>query len=343
MDIYIWREQDGESECLTCVVANPELARYQGTPSRAIQMSADLSHVYFESTGQLVPGQGEVGDPSIYALSEGQLRFVADPNANGGVGMLGIARLSQDGHVLLFLTEPSSPHLGRELTADRQPELCVPTRREIFPSPCQELFRYDDRDGSLECISCRHGGITENSVDSFPGNAGGSSYALSGDGSTIAFTTAESLVPEDVNHSVDVYEWRNGVVRPVSDGLSIYPGGLAEPEVVAVNGDGRDIFFTLADPGLTGFEEDSFSNLYNARIGGGFDPPSTPPHCAEESCQGPIQPAPSPPTSASAGFAGLGNVATRKASKCARGKTRRHGRCVKKRHRQGRHNHRGDR
>jgi hypothetical protein len=242
--------------------------------------------------------------------------------------------------VLLFQTYGGSPHLGLELTADRLAEPCLAGRKEPQPMPCEEIYRYDDRDESLECVSCRHGGITENDVTRGTGVVGGNAYNISGDGNTIAFTTAESLVPEDVNHSVDVYEWRNGVVRLVSDGLSIFPGGVAEPQIVAVGDEGRDIFFTLADPGLTGFEQDSFANLYDARIGGGFEPPSSPAHCAEESCQAPIQPPPTPPASASTGFAGRGNVSGSKSKRCAQGKTRRHGHCVRKRHHRVRH-HRG--
>ncbi len=60
-----------------------------------------------------------------------------------------------------------------------------------------------------------------------------------------------------------------------------------------IGADGRDVLFSLDDPGLTGFEQDGLANLYDARIGGGFAPPGPPAHCNEESCQGPLLAAPS--------------------------------------------------
>jgi hypothetical protein len=340
-DIYVWKEEEEESSCLTCVVPSPELSSFQGVANRTIQISDDFSHIYFESLAQLVPGQGTAGDSNIYVLSGGAIGFVADTNANAGQGILGKARLSRDGHVLLLLTDATSPHTGLELTADQLPEACAPTRQQQNPQPCEELFLYDDRDGSLECVSCRHDGVTENSVPQFPGLLGGSPYQMSSDGTTIAFTTAEQLVPQDLNHDLDIYEWRNGVSRLISDGLSAYPDGFAEPEVTGISSTGRDIFFQLVAPSLTGFEQDHFANLYDARIGGGFPRPSIPSHCAGESCQGPIQPPPPPPESASAGYIGSGNARRRHTRRCVNRKVRRHGQCVKRRRRHARRSHGG--
>ncbi len=45
-------------------------------------------------------------------------------------------------------------------------------------------------------------------------------FGLSADGSTIAFPTAQALVGADVNNGPDIYEWRNGWVGLITDGVS---------------------------------------------------------------------------------------------------------------------------
>jgi len=180
-----------------------------------------------------------------------------------------------------------------------------PTADPLSGTPNQ-LYLYDDRDRSLECISCRRDGKpTSNFANEPPPTA------LSADGSTAAFTTAEALVPLDVNNEKDVYEWRNGAVRLITDGVSDFPEGNAGPKVAAIDADGSDVFFTVAAPGgLTGFEHDGVANFYDSRIGGGFTPPSPPTHCEGESCQGPLEPLPSLSAASSAAFSGRGNTAS---------------------------------
>jgi hypothetical protein len=98
-----------------------------------------------------------------------------------------------------------------------------------------------------------------------------------------------------------------------------------------VDATGKNILFVLTAPGLTGFEQDGLRNFYDARIGGGFLPPSPPARCAEDSCQGPLQAAPPPQAAASANES-AGNVVEpgKPRHLCARrhGKAKR--RCIKK-------------
>jgi hypothetical protein len=312
-DVYRWDEEAGESTCLTCVLPDANVT-FGSTVDGRVLVSDDFSHIYFESSSQLVPGEGIAGVPNIYVLSGGEVRFVADPVALNGSLDRSQAELSADGNVLLLKAQSSRTLTGDEVAAE-----------------AQELYRYDYRDSSLECISCRRDGLTEDALV-FPG--GGDFFHMSADGSTVAFATRETLVPLDVNHGVDIYEWRNGVVRLISDGVSSFPtqeSGAAE--VHAVSADGRDILFSLVDPGLTGFEQDGFANLYDARIGGGFEPPSPPVHCSEDSCQGPLVPPPAVSSAASSTFSGRGNQqqgGSKPRRPCAtkRGKARK--RCMRK-------------
>jgi hypothetical protein len=321
-DVYRWDEETGESTCLTCVVPNANIAFFN-TSLLPILVSDDFSHVYFQSEAQLVPNHGKAGALNTYVLSGGTIRFVAGE----GVGRLGIsgkspqALLSPNGNVLVF--EGKTIGGAQSLTTDTLASQCASSGGEL--GPCQELYRYDDRDGSLECISCSHDGETTFSAEP------GAQFRMSADGRTVAFVTSQPLLARDVNQGTDIYEWRDGTVHLISDGVRSFPGGLTPPEVRGVDADGQDILFALVAPGLTGFEQDGQRNLYDARIDGGFMPPSPLVHCAEDSCQGPLQGAPALEGPASANES-RGNLveSTKPRHPCAkkRGKARR--RCIKK-------------
>jgi hypothetical protein len=325
-DVYRWEEGSKTSVCLTCVVADADIAYGLG---RAAVVSDDFSHIYFESQRQLVPGQGEAGDANLYVLNGGQVRFVADYGDFSSDGVLdgppgpGVSR---DGNVLAFLAPAS-----QQLTADAMSPQCVELRAGRPFGHCAELYLYDDRDRSLECASCNREGVTSKAV-------GAASlvtlapFRASGDGSTVAFVSEEGLVPRDVNRGADVYEWRNGSLGLVSNGVSTFQAGTTTPRVIGLDGDGSDIVFSLVPPGrtLTGFEQDELLNLYDARIDGGFEPPSALAHCIEDSCQGPLQAAPVGQSVASTGIT-HGNAAGKK-PRCRKGKVRRRGRCVARRH-----------
>jgi hypothetical protein len=324
-DVYRWDEASGESTCLTCVVSD---AKADG----AVMVSDDFSHIYFESTRQLIPGLGEPGDRNVYMLSSGALKFVADPVdykvLSAAVGSSNFPKLSSDGNALLFRA-----YAGRSLTADAVAASCI-ERETGENKPCLELYRYEDRNGSLECVSCRHDGVT---TQSFAPELGLTNvdYRLSGDGSTAVFLTPEALVRADVNRGIDVYEWRNGVVRLITDGVSHFAEGLlSRPQVLAADADGTNLLFAVVPPGgsLTGFEQDGQLNIYDARIGGGFELPSPPVHCSEDSCQGPLQEVPASPPPSSSSFSGRGNLApqTKRRSPCARKRGRARRRCIRK-------------
>jgi hypothetical protein len=324
-DVYRWDEAAAPGQrytCLTCVVPNADIAFFNGG-LLPIMVSDDFSHIYFQSRAQLVPDQGQAGSLNTYVLHGGEIRFVAGE----GVGRMGVsggnagkpgALLSSDGNVLVFR---SSGEGAEDLTTDSLPGQC-----SVFGElkPCQELYRYDDRNGSLECISCRHDGETTGSVIPV------FKFAMSADGSTVAFITTESLVARDVNQGLDVYEWRNGTVHLISDGVRSFQLSFARPEVGGVDVNGRNIFFAVVAPGLTGFEQDGLRNLYDARIDGGFLPPTPPTHCSEESCQGPLQGAPALSAPASANESAGNVVESHRRRLCSRkhGKARR--RCIKR-------------
>jgi hypothetical protein len=308
-DIYRWDEESGEATCLTCVVPDANVNDTKGTLSSAAAalVSDDFSRIYFISNSQLVPGEGHAGSANIYVLHAGQIKFVASSSEESLKADR--SELSADGSVLVFRT--SAPRLTADALAGEGTSCLSPVSLEPGRIvPCEELYRYEESEDSLECLSCSREGVTKWSFGTTDTVSAGSDYRLSPDGSTVAFATEQGLEPLDVNNGVDIYEWRTGGRRLLTDGVTSFQSGFAAPRVLAMSDTGRDVFFSIVDPGLTGFEQDGLANLYDDRIGGGFEPPSPPVHCSEESCQGPLVPAPGQDAVGSGGFSGAGNVAT---------------------------------
>ncbi len=135
-DVYRWDEETGTATCLTCAVKNESgegIADVRlrtvaaGTRLSVVMVSDDFSHVYFESTRALAPGAG-AGDPNIYALSGGTVRFVATTTGAGLDTGSGSSQLSADGNVLLFGATPSPQPDGRRSRPERRTR-AIPLRR----------------------------------------------------------------------------------------------------------------------------------------------------------------------------------------------------------------------
>jgi hypothetical protein len=322
-DIYRWDTETKQAACLTCIVPDAAVATVIGGALSQVMVSDDFLHIYFESRKALVPDQGVVGEENLYVLTNDAIEFVAAVRAGvpGNQGALERqnAKLSADGRTLLFRSAPLE-----RLTADDV----------VCGKGCRQVYRYEEQEGSVECISCSASGLTTKPSGVEGPNGEKATFDMSADGSTAAFVTRQALVRNDVNNGADVYEWRDGRQRILTDGVSEPQSGGAAPGIRGIDADGSNIFFSVAEPGLTGFELDRLANLYDARIGGGVPRPSGIAHCSEDSCQGPLQQLPAIESPASVA-AGRGNP-TGKTHRppCAKEKVRRHGRCV------ARHRHR---
>lgn len=343
IDIYRWEEESGESSCLTCAFGGGGGAQLnvigpQGDLGVAI--SNDFSHVYFISLAQLVEGRGEPGMRNLYVLEDDEVHFIATVDEDV-LYQTERPALSGDGEMLLFRTQADP-----RLTADPMASECL--RRgssgKATLGACKQLFLYEDGEESLECLSCKHDGVTTHSFGTPTGNEGGDAV-LAEDGRTAALATQEALVAEDVNQETDVYEWRAGRPNLVTDGVTDFQVGLSAPQVLAIDADGSDILFGVVPPGgrLTGFERDRVLNLYDARTGGGFHPPPPLEPCSGDACQGPLPPASAPQRPASADFAGPGNPKPKlKKRPCARKRGKAKRRCIaKQRRRAANARHRG--
>lgn len=280
-EFYEWSEGSG-IECLSCGEM-PRMAPGRGFEGVAV--SQDLSHSYFWIRNL---GAGcESG--RFYVIYEGKVEFVARAGDPGGT-CFGEADMDMtpDGSELLF---PSSENAtsGDETGGFAQ------------------VYLYNDQSGYTECVSCSgHAGAQDG------GLAGGvlnGHYTLSADGRTAAFATTASMVPQDIDQGMDVYEWHAGRTRLITNGESEFlPGVFTEPELWGASRDGHIIVFSEGGVHITGNEKDDYTNVYAAVLGGpGFPPPNEPAHCVEDSCQGPLQAPPVLETQGSEKFRGQGN------------------------------------
>jgi hypothetical protein len=188
------------------------------------------------------------------------------------------------------------------------------------------------------------------------------------DSGRLFFTSSDALVPRDVNGRDDVYEYDPvgvGSCQPPSYGqgasvvfnkklggcIGLISAGTGNTDSVFFDASGKEpdgeeganVFFTTQD-GLVSQDKDGTADMYDARVCTQTEPcPSSlavSPACTTtDSCR--VAPSPQPGifnASGSATFAGAGNAAVapppkkttkKKTVKCAKGKKRSHGRCVK--------------
>lgn len=325
-DIYRYNFADESTECLTCQASGVD-ADVSGRTDETIAVSEDGARVYFSSPNALIPGAG----PGTYRLdvANGDLAFVAAGASVGTRTGLG-KEISPDGSALIFTSgAPSLNALGGQQNGGMK-----------------QYYRYDDRNRSLVCLSCPQDGSAPTSEvnpllvpDRF--GTGPNITPISEDGETFAFATPTPLLNGDQNTSspgqgpkagTDIYEWRDGRLLLVTDGLTNWPvrlkNGLEEaqaPEVVGVSLSGKDIYFKAAAQ-YTPDALDGYARIYDARIGGGFEFPPPPKPCPLEVCQGIPRGAPEEAPPGSTSFTGSGNVKQKahKAKKAHKKKQHKH-------------------
>jgi hypothetical protein len=284
-----------------------------------VGMSDDGKTVYFAASGQLVSGAPTEPGPKIYRwrASGGSpsLDYLAtpagaDPPANSQWGN-DSRRITPDG-AYLFLHTTSRLVPGADHDADR------------------DLYRWGDPEGWV-CISCQLPG-TPSAGDSPTLAFAGQPVAFSDDGQRAFFDSADALVPTDANGGVtDVYQWHDGSLSLISPGI-----GTGDSELLGAGRSGEDVFLRTRER-LVGWDVDGNTDIYDARVAGGFaEPPPAPAPCEGDACRGQGTAAPAQVGAGSAAFQGPGDPVSEKpkSKRCPKGKrkVRRRGnaRCVKR-------------
>jgi hypothetical protein len=324
------------------------------------RVSSDGSHVYFVARGLLTADtnstdeghqhQGAIaGADNLYGfdtVTKEPPRFVAvlcpnefevEEEGVGGVTQCPSGASDKE----LWGTEDHRPAdatpNGEFLVFDSFGQL-ITAGPEADTNVTSDVYEYDFETGALRRISLGVGGygnngnsnsfgaeITAGAFDSLKGAVhwqyGLGTRAVTDNGSTVVFRTAERLSPLAVNGLANVYEWHEGAVSLVSDGHS--PTADSFPVVTP---SGRDIFFKTSD-GVLPQDVDGVEDVYDAREDGGFALAPIPPGpCGGEACRGPLSASPGLSLPGSATTASGENVSpspARAVVKKAKAKTKR--------------------
>jgi hypothetical protein len=309
-DLYMLDIDSDHLTDLSVDGSDPEGASVQGV----LDASNDGSYVYFVAEGSLPGTEGGIsGRNNLYVWHEGSEKFIGilsnNDSGHSGFREPGVAhdwdfstvdrtvRITADGRHLLFMSDEN-------LTDYDNRDANRPGVRD------EEIYLYDATSDHLTCISCNPGGVRPTGPSGFPGGTAWltsgelgtyQSHVLSEDGSRVFFDSKDALVAQDTNGVQDVYEWENGHVYLLSGATS-----LSDSSFVDASTSGSDVFF-ITRAQLVGQDTDQLRDLYDARVGGGFGPPTTALACEGESC---LPPSSSPPTLGSLGsttFSGAGN------------------------------------
>jgi hypothetical protein len=263
-DLYRYDVGDGKLTLLSG--GSPSVS---GSPLPTIvHPSADGSYVYFYADGRLLADESsEPAGPCLYLADPSGLHFVSPGEPVGNPELIeSLVQLSRNGHRALFNTS------GAGEAGDT--------------NGVEDVYLYDADSGSLTRLSKGPGA---------GGGLGGTTYssqnqelvptkpfvyrALSEDGRDAFFSTKEALVPEDVNGSMDLYEWDEGRLSLVSSGV-----GKGELIFDGATPDGSSVFFRTTDTLLPSDRDGGEMDVYAARIGGGFPEGTTTAECEALSC-----------------------------------------------------------
>ena len=383
-DLYLAKLENGQLKELVQASAGEATPTHptpgQGAGVRGVLgVSQDGTHAAFVATGVLTAEANALGQSAqpgaenlyVYDATSGETKFVTQGSvarANSGPE----AQLTPDGRYLLFSS-------FARLTPDD-----TDTARDVYRYDFQTGAltrvstgrRGNDGGGNDDAYDARIEGPTPGPVQlvgpaTLDQAAGDAARNISADGSTVVFQTAAPLVSHDTNtgphpscgsvgyeHGIkisgtgcDVYQWEqqgHGTCHEAGGCISLVSSGLAPlgDEGARISSSGRDITF-LTSRGLFPADTDGVSDVYDARVDGGFHTPVEEPcHVSSSHCPGgPVPPPPPPHPRATSTFIGPGNEPTQ--LHCGKGRHRvtKHGqvRCVAKKHHAKKHHKAGGR
>jgi hypothetical protein len=342
----LYLRRDGTS---TAWVSEPETSTPDPEPKnvRFQAMSADGRKVLFTSGSPLVdsdPGGGGVG---LYMYTDGpspeheaNLTFIARIPDEPGKVVSAISENAEriyffaggtylwDNGTIHFVAATAHPLLPTALDNDDGTVLTVEASAEgrqlaflsgedltaeAAGSKAVKMYVYDEKGGTLRCVSCGPTGTPTSSNAEIEPKATHEAITvslpikprfISNDGRYVFFSTEDPLVARDTNGLSDVYEYDTltGEVALLSSGTGQYGAWFA-----ASGGDGNDVFMVTREQEV-GPDTDSLVDLYDVRAGGGFpEPKPETGGCVGDECQG--VPTAAPSFNTASGFSGLGNVA----------------------------------
>lgn len=257
-------------------------------------LASHTAAVLFYSPEQLDGNRGIAGQRNLYEYLEGDVHFIASLEPQGPATRM---QVSPNGAHVAFLTA------SRITSYDNAGD--------------NEMYLYDALSGQLRCASCNPSG--QPPASSVKASQNG--LFMTDDGRAF-FSTDDSLVPRDTDQIGDVYEFVDGrprLITPGTGALNVSPnrGGIGAGGLDGVSADGTDVYFITLYSIVAEDENGTYTRIYDARSGGGFDfsPPPSPCAAADE-CHGAGNSAPEAPQLATSASLGAdGNIASTKAHK----------------------------
>jgi DNA-binding beta-propeller fold protein YncE len=291
------------------------------------QVSSDGGSAFFISAAVLNAEAAAAvsADPSranfVYVWHQGALLLVAalDRSRESGSGALYSYWASPNGRYFAFSSLTNLTGYEATNTAACSDSVLGQSGQ------CREIYRYDTETKDLICVSCRSDGKPPTGAYIGPdrSDVGTHSFIRAVDNAgEVFFHTPDPLVQQDVNSTIDVYEYDGDGLRLLSSGRG------TDSRLGEVSADGSDVFFTTKDR-LVGIDKDAATDVYDARDGGGLASQNPPPpreECIRDDCKAAPNGGPELPFGGSEGLSGPENVTGAPKKRCGKG---RHARKVK--------------
>lgn len=248
-------------------------------------------YVFFQSPTRLTEeapeNSGTADKVYRYDTDTDELIYVGLKIGRFSFGFLGA---SDDGQTVYLsqddggTSETTVWHEGatRTVTSERVGGYVTPNGRYFaWLGSAGRAYLYDFESDEKVCVSCAADGGAGSPAHFGIGsrNMGNQVVRAVTEGGTMFFDTKSALLPSDHNGSKDVYAYKNGHLTLISPG-----DGEFDAFFVGTSADGADVYFQT-DQGLVPKDNDRNSDVYDARIGGGFA--ETPPgrECSGEGCR----------------------------------------------------------
>ena len=263
-----------------------------------VAISPDGSHVYFITPDQLT-AQAPAGDPGplLYEWTPAGTTFIAalSPDDVGGYEVA-------SGSHYFFMPLTSLVQAARpvRITPDGS-HLVFESHGQLTPddtNTTEDVYEFSDTGGLVRISKDTTNPTAPVSYDAtigspVPSGFGGDGqpapdYAdygedsfgrvVSDDGSRVFFSTRNALTPDAREGVRSIYEYEHGTVALVS------PGGAAASDAYYQDStpDASDVFFTTRQSLVPGDDDGGASDVYDARVDGGFPtPPAEPAGCAQ--------------------------------------------------------------
>ena len=285
---------------------------------------------YFVSPEQLEGPEGTEGQANLYVVKPERDRTPAvrrddrlEPSATG------LGRDRQPGRRPRREGSRHPAHVGLPGDAGRAlrgVRLGSLADRVHEPRPLRDLPLDSQPGGTVECASC-----------ATTGSAATHDTVLSPDGLNVSdngrvfFTSPEALVLTDTNGVKDAYEWSGGLqVGRLSTGGGVTALGTAHSE----RGRQGRLLLHPQRPRPERRKRERDKDLRRPRRGGYPFNPAPQPCAASDECHGAGSQPPPPPNINSMPPSQVPSAANRSRSRARRDSCERHGKCVKKQHRE---------